>query len=304
MRSLHSFMVVMVVAGLAATTSVSISMMQAEIGRTRSERLSAQLATASRALVATLEQRLKGVLDTQNSTAYELSVDPALAEPYPAIADMTPNNRLPMLSKNQHFLGRMLSVIFTRPDVQFFGFIHPNGRWHAFGSLFGRASGLWEYLESTPSTYFHGIPLGQPSAEDVATQFDIPCVESVTCLGEPDTRRALDDFLALDDSQDWGAVEQTTGHSLGKMELLGDGTLIDHTTCGDEFRPTVLYSPYWDHDVRANTTRFEAPRPRTLTAPLPHPPPLCPARPALGRCELDSGCALAGCAREWLHHPV
>ena len=236
-RSLHSFMVVMVVAGLAATTSVSISMMQAEIGRTRSERLSAQLATASRALVATLEQRLKGVLDTQNSTANELFVDPSLAEPYPAISDLTPDNRLPMLSKHKHSLESMLSVIFARPDMDVYGFLHRNNRMQAFSSLFGRETGLWEYLESTPSTYVIGLPLGQPSSEAVATQFGIPCIERITCRGKPDTRRVLADFRALDDSQDWGAVEQTTGHSLGKVQLLGDGTLLDHTTCGDVYRP-------------------------------------------------------------------
>ena len=256
MRSLHSFMVVMVVAGLAATTSVSISMMQAEIGRTRSERLSAQLATASRALVATLEQRLKGVLETQNSTANKLSVDPALAEPYPAIADTTPGNRQPMLSGHKHFLEGMLSVVFEHPDMSACGFVHRNGRWQGFSSLFGRETGLWEYWESTPSTYFHGIPLGQPSTEAVAAQFGIPCVESVTCLGEPDTRRVLADFRALDDSQDWGAVEQTTGHSLGKVQLLADGTLIDHTTCGDITEP---YSPFWNRDVRANAKSRIAP---------------------------------------------
>ena len=99
-RSLHSFMVVLIVAGLAVTTSVSMAMMSEEISRTREERLGAQLSTASKALVATLEERLKVVLSAQNTTANVLSVDPSLAEPADdAIADPTPDNQQPMLNK-------------------------------------------------------------------------------------------------------------------------------------------------------------------------------------------------------------
>ena len=80
MRSLHSLMVVLIVAGLAVTTSVSITMMASEIGTTRSECLGAQLDTASKALAATLEERLRAVFSTQNATANELSMDASLAK--------------------------------------------------------------------------------------------------------------------------------------------------------------------------------------------------------------------------------
>ena len=244
-RSLHSFMVVLIVAGLAVTTSVSMAMMSEEISRTREERLGAQLSTASKALVATLEERLKVVLSAQNTTANVLSMDPSLAEPADdAIADPTPDNQQPMLNKRKNSLETMLATQFQHPDFSNFGFFHRNGRIQLFASFFGRASGMWEYCEATPSTWLICMSLGEPVSAEVAGPFGITCEPGVSCLGYADTKGVMSDFRALDDTIDWGVVEMTTGVSLpGRVQLLKDGTLIDHTLCGSIV--PVSWTPAW-----------------------------------------------------------
>ena len=88
LRSLHALMLCLILTGLAVTSSVIMSMMTEEIGRTRSERLSAQLDTASQALVSTLEQRLSSIRYTHVATASTLSMDASLAVPTAAVSDL------------------------------------------------------------------------------------------------------------------------------------------------------------------------------------------------------------------------
>ena len=239
-------MVVLIVAGLAVTTGVSMAMMSEEISRTRAERLGAQLATASKALVATLEERLKVVLAAQNTTANVLSMDPSLAEPaYDAIADPAPDNHQPMLRQHKNFLETMLATQLQYPDFSNFGFFHRNGRLQLFSHFFGRATGMWEYCEATPSTWLQCLSLGEPVSAELAGQFGITCEPGVSCLGYPDIKSVASDFRALDDTIDWGVVEMTTGWSLpGRVQLLKDGTLIDHTLCGSVVPPA--WSPSWN----------------------------------------------------------
>ena len=231
-RSLHAMMLGLILTGLVVTSSVIMAMMTNEIGRTRSERLSAQLDTATQALVSTLEQRLSSIRHSHVSTVATLSMDPSLAVATPAVTALSGDAaKAPLLNYARAANEVMLAAAIGNHNFNGMCLCHRNYRINGWDNLLGRTVGIWNYIEAAgaPWNYLNVVGLGQTSSDELASMLGLsepsPYLPSP---GKLDELLALDDFRSLDESVDWGAVEVSTGHSLGRVQLMVDGTLLDH----------------------------------------------------------------------------
>ena len=254
-RSLNSLLVVLIVAGLTTVAAVILSMMTAQLSRNTDELLGAQLNTACKALVATMEQRFASVLYAHNSTKNTLRMDPAFSDAKPMAELGADSARSMILGPMQNSLAKMLDTVLSATNFWNILIYHPNGRITGFDSAFGRATGLWNYIESS-DLYFHAYPMGVPSSDEAQALFGVPWQgwpPYAPSLGYLDTSQVMSDFRALDPSKDWDLYEASTGLSLGRIQLMYDGTLIDYgpltgnATCYSI--PPTVWNIFWTRAI-------------------------------------------------------
>ena len=234
-RSLSALMMVLLAAALGIVASVIVSMMVAEIDATRTQLLGSQLDTIVKALVASLGMRMDGILDHLTTTANRLEMDPSLAVTYPAVTDTWGEAAAePLLGQHKGMIEAFLATMTVAESFHSTAFFHRNGRLQAINhfqsGVLGPHTGLWDYLEqfwSPSGWYMRILPMGKQAVKGLCVIED----RGFPSIGYVDIKAPFAELRALDASADWGAIEENTGHSLGRVQLLADGTLIDHTTC-------------------------------------------------------------------------